>query len=206
MICVDRLSKSYGGRTALAGVTLDVPRGQRLGVAGPRGSGRTTLLRAVASWIPATAGRVVVDGIDGRRDPFAARRKVFLAGRGSHYGDLSVGECRRLVAASRGGGADHTLVAAVDIASELPNSRRVADLTAAEQAVFSVAIAVVSGAPVLLCDDLFDGCDVVGREAIRRLLRLASRDATIIAAATTPEDLCGVCDRVVRLSEGRVWS
>ena len=59
---VQGLGKSYGGVEALRGIDLTIRRGEFLAVIGPSGCGKTTLLKIVAGLVPATAGRVVIDG------------------------------------------------------------------------------------------------------------------------------------------------
>lgn len=56
------LTKRYGDRDALAGVSFDVPVGEVLGLIGPNGAGKTTLLETVAGLLPADAGEVIWRG------------------------------------------------------------------------------------------------------------------------------------------------
>ena len=76
MISLTRVTKSFGGRTVLNDVTLQVARGECVRITGAPKSGRTTLLRVIATLIHPTSGGLSVDGIDGVRDPVAARRKM----------------------------------------------------------------------------------------------------------------------------------
>jgi thiamine transport system ATP-binding protein len=63
-LLVEELAVAFDGRPALAGVGLEVARGQRLAVLGPSGSGKSTLLRTIAGLQRPDAGRVVLDGND----------------------------------------------------------------------------------------------------------------------------------------------
>src|ERR687898_2419950 len=65
---------------ALAGIDLDVARGEIVLLRGPNGAGKTTLLRACAGLVPVVRGEAVVLGRDLRRDPRAVRRRVGLLG------------------------------------------------------------------------------------------------------------------------------
>src|SRR5215218_2259799 len=78
---------------ALAGVDLDVARGEIVLVTGPNGAGKTTLLRLLAGLLPVTDGEAVVLGHDLRRSGRAVRREVGLLGHGAAlYDDLTVAE------------------------------------------------------------------------------------------------------------------
>src|SRR5262245_20661167 len=79
MLSVSEVSKSYGERRALAGVSLHVEAGEILGLLGQNGAGKTTLVSIVAGLRRPDGGRVTVDGIDVFRSPQRARRLIGLA-------------------------------------------------------------------------------------------------------------------------------
>ena len=64
MLRIERLTVAYEDVTALAGVELEVERGERLSVLGPSGSGKSTLLRTLAGLLRLNEGRVLLDGRD----------------------------------------------------------------------------------------------------------------------------------------------
>jgi len=61
---VDQVARSFGGLKALDGVTLQVREGEILGLIGPNGSGKTTMLNVIGGYYAPTAGTVSLDGID----------------------------------------------------------------------------------------------------------------------------------------------
>src|SRR5262245_13306411 len=61
---LEDLSKHFGGVKAVDGVTLEVRKGDILGLIGPNGSGKSTIVNLVSGFLPPTAGRVVLDGED----------------------------------------------------------------------------------------------------------------------------------------------
>ena len=62
LLRVEGLIKRFGGFTALDGVSLDVRAGERLGLIGPNGSGKTTVISCVAGTLPTDGGRIVFKG------------------------------------------------------------------------------------------------------------------------------------------------
>ena len=91
MIKADRLLKYYGVRRALSGVSLEIDRGEAVGVLGLNGVGKTTLLRILATDLRPTAGAFYVDGIDAIRDPLPVRRRIgFLPQVPPLYPDMPV--------------------------------------------------------------------------------------------------------------------
>ena len=63
MLSVRNLHVRYGERTVLRGVDLDAARGEIVGVIGPNGCGKTTLLRAITGVVPAVQGRIEFDEV-----------------------------------------------------------------------------------------------------------------------------------------------
>src|SRR5688500_15289213 len=86
MIAADSVTKRYGARDALRGVSFTAPAGERLAVIGPNGAGKTTLLSILAGIVEATAGTVSDD------------RTGWVPQEPAVYGKLSVRENLRLFA------------------------------------------------------------------------------------------------------------
>jgi len=73
------LTRSYGERKALGGISFDVPEGEIFALLGPNGGGKTTLLRILSTLLPPSAGRAAVFGLDVVRDYREARKKIGLS-------------------------------------------------------------------------------------------------------------------------------
>ena len=69
------LVKSYGGRTVVRGVSLDVSSGEIVGLLGPNGAGKTTTFYMTVGLTPPDAGRVVLDNEDVTDDPMYVRAR-----------------------------------------------------------------------------------------------------------------------------------
>src|ERR1700690_1973015 len=88
----------------LAGVDLDVARGETVLIEGPNGAGKTSLLRVCAGLVPVTSGWVRVLGLDPVRQRNQVRRRVGLLSHASHlYDDLTVRENVRFAVRAAGG-------------------------------------------------------------------------------------------------------
>src|ERR671918_2196745 len=110
---------------ALAGIDLDVARGEIVLLRGPNGAGKTTVLRACAGLVPVVRGEAMVLGHDLRHDPRAVRRQVGLLGHQTGlYDDLTVADNVRFW--GRAAGADGSEIA--DALSLLDLDGRLADI------------------------------------------------------------------------------
>src|SRR5215210_76410 len=69
------LTKSYGGRTVVRGVSLQIASGEVVGLLGPNGAGKTTTFSMVVGLTPPDSGRVLLDGVDVTDDPMYIRAR-----------------------------------------------------------------------------------------------------------------------------------
>jgi branched-chain amino acid transport system ATP-binding protein len=79
LLKIQNVSKSFGGFTALNGVSLDIAEGERFGLIGPNGSGKTTLINCVAGSLRNEAGRIVFQGKEVTRLPAYRRTRLGIA-------------------------------------------------------------------------------------------------------------------------------
>src|SRR6059058_4809715 len=91
MIRVQNLSKSFGPKTAVNGVSFTVNRGEVLGFLGPNGAGKSTTMRMITGFIPPTSGSVSVGGFDVGEQPIRAKRLIgYLPENAPAYTDMTV--------------------------------------------------------------------------------------------------------------------
>src|ERR687896_2746281 len=76
MIDVQDLTKDYGSRRAISGITFKVERGEVLGFLGPNGAGKTTTMRIITGFMPPTQGQVTLAGFDVVEKSLEVRRRV----------------------------------------------------------------------------------------------------------------------------------
>src|SRR5438270_6441752 len=76
IIEVDELTKHFGSLAAVDGISFTVERGEIFGILGPNGAGKTTTLEIIETLQKPTGGRVLLDGIDVARDPWAVKSRI----------------------------------------------------------------------------------------------------------------------------------
>jgi len=79
MIQVEGLTKEYGMRRAIDGLTFDARQGEILGFLGPNGAGKTTTMRILTGYMPPTAGKAMVAGYDVVDQSLEVRKRVGYA-------------------------------------------------------------------------------------------------------------------------------
>ena len=91
MIEVEGLVKDFGATRAVAGVNFSVRAGEIMGLLGPNGSGKTTIMRVLTGFFPPSEGRVTIDGLDVEEHTLAVRERIgYLPENTVLYPDLSV--------------------------------------------------------------------------------------------------------------------
>jgi len=212
-VVVEHLMRRFGARVVLQDVTFTVPAGIAFGVAGANGSGKTVLLRLIASLDRPTAGRIAIHGHDSIRRARAVRDRIgYVPEEPMLYDGLTAEQYLQFVGRARGLGKQVRQVA-VDTLLQVVglDERRWRDISSfspGERRRLALASALVHEPDVLLLDDPLRGLDGFARleqiEVLRELHRLGS---TMLVAATRPEDLLEICDSLTVLRDGRlVWS
>ena len=204
MIAVSRVAKVFGATTALAGVDLEVGPGESLAIVGPRGSGRTTLLRILATLMRPTSGRVAINGIDVASDVYRVRPLVAYAGHDRIEGNrLRVDEYLRFVAAAR----KRPVSSIVPLTALLGLDARaaIATLAADVQPRLALAAALVAAPAVLLLDEPFRALETAAHAGLVQWLHDArAGGATIVVSASAADDMSQICQRVAQLEAGRL--
>jgi heme ABC exporter ATP-binding subunit CcmA len=192
---------------ALAGVDLDVARGEIVLIQGPNGAGKTTLLRACAGLVGIASGDAEVLGHDLRDDRRAVRRRVALLGHtGSLYEDLTVADNLRFAARAVGAEAR----AAEDAMVRLGLDGRLRDVTVAKLSAgqrrrASVAALLARRAELWLLDEPHAGLDANGRDLLDALVREAvAGGATVLLASHELERARALAHRAVPMAGGQV--
>ena len=91
MIKVQNLTKNFGTKRAVDGISFTVERGEVLGFLGPNGAGKSTTMRMITGFIPPTGGTVTVGGFDMVENPIPAKRLIgYLPENAPAYTDMTV--------------------------------------------------------------------------------------------------------------------
>jgi heme exporter protein A len=207
---LEDLTRLYGEREALAGVSLSLQPGQTLVVLGPNGAGKTTLLRVLATLLRPHAGRVRVLGHELPGEGWAVRGRVGLLGHEPLlYRELTAGENLRFHARLHGVGMERVkeLLEAVGMAARADEPVRTLSRGMVQRV--ATARAVLHDPELLLLDEPRANLDPAGAELVEPLIGVGADSAraggprTRVVCSHHPEaDLAGA-DLVLGLRAGR---
>jgi ABC-2 type transport system ATP-binding protein len=213
VIVVENVSKTYGhlGRRvrALAAVSLEVARGETLGLIGPNGAGKTTLLSLLLGYLHPDTGRITVDGkvpddlAVRARTGYLPERLGFdrdLPGRSflAHHWRLAGGDPARATVESEAA-AERVGLAADVLRRPLKTYSR------GMLQRIGLAQALLREPQLLFLDEPASGTDPLGVGLVReRILETKARGATIVLNSHQLAEVARGCDRVGFLSEGKL--
>ncbi len=198
------LTKAYGSRLALRGLSLDVEAGERVAVLGPNGAGKSTLLRLLALLTRPTSGSLEIGGFTPSGGGNEVRRRLGVVMHESLlYSDLTVAEnldfFARLYGVSRFSERRAELLARLDL--DRLADLRVRQLSRGQRQRASLARALVNEPSILLLDEPDTGQDPTSLARIERVLTSDTR-RTIIFTTHHAQHAIAVATRVILLSNG----
>ncbi|CAL8476829.1 heme ABC exporter ATP-binding protein CcmA [Caballeronia sp. S22] len=164
MLSARQLDVMRGSRTIVAGADLRVDSGAALVIHGANGSGKSSLIAALAGLLPLAAGRVSWRGIDVRDDPPRFRRDLAWLGHADGFnGELTVAENLRFAALLGASAAHRNERDVLDRAAVLPLMHtRLNRLSQGQRRRVALARLVLSGKPLWLLDEPTDAIDESG--------------------------------------------
>ncbi len=209
MIKISGLTRSYGGIRALAGIDLEIGKGEIVGILGRNGAGKTTLMRILTTYLEPTSGTATVAGHDIIRDPLEVRRNIgYLPENPPLYPFMTVREYLRFAGSIKEIPARklkervEKVLAECDIANA--GERVIANLSKGYKQRVGIAQALMNDPPVLFLDEPTNGLDPVQIVHIRKLIRRVERDHTVVISTHILSEVAQMADRVLIMRSGKI--
>jgi ABC-2 type transport system ATP-binding protein len=199
------LRKRYGGLTAVAGISLEIRRGEIFGLLGPNGAGKTTTLEMLEGLRRPDGGTALVDGLDVRRKRRAVQRRIGVQLQATTlFEELTVRETLRLFAAFYPTGLDADALLR-EVMLEEKAGAFPPNLSGGQRQRLALALALVNDPALLFLDEPTTGLDPQSRRMLwETILRLRERGKTIVLTTHFMDEAQTLCDRIAILDAGRV--
>ncbi|MDR7415857.1 MAG: heme ABC exporter ATP-binding protein CcmA [Armatimonadota bacterium] len=200
------IRKALGEHRVLREVDLEVYPGEAVAIVGPNGSGKTTLLRVLATLLRPDRGSLRLFGLDPWHEPQAVRIRLGMTGHETFlYGGLTVEENLRLFAVLYGVAPERVEGLIQEGGLGARRGELVRNLSRGWQQRVSLVRALLPQPALLLLDEPFTGLDAEGSDWLRTtLLRYLASGGALVLTTHRPQEVAGLCHRILGLRDGRL--
>ena len=209
MISIRNLTRSYGSIKAVDDFSVEIGRGEVVGLLGHNGAGKTTVMKVLTGCLEPSSGSISVGGIDVTDDRAGAQQQIgYLPEEAPLYPEMMVQEYLQMMAELRGiaaaelEGAIVEAVRATGLEGHLVQP--IGTLSKGYRQRVGLAQAIVHKPDVLVLDEPTNGLDPVQIRSIRDLILRLGEQSTIILSTHILQEIEAVCRRVLVMIDGRL--
>ena len=201
MIELRNVSKKYKDKIALSDCSIQIPRGQIIGLFGANGAGKTTLMKCIMGFLT-FEGEITLDGekIDRRN----ISRLSFATGDHSFFPSITADDHKWFYKVQFPLFNEKRYDALMEF-FELPTKKRISEFSLGQQNQFEVTLAISQGAEYIFMDEPFAGNDVFNREDFYEVLvSVLDKDETVIISTHLIEEIADYIDRAILIRKSEI--
>lgn len=206
-IQVEQLTKKYGAKKAIDGISFRVKKGEVVGFLGPNGAGKSTTMKILTGYLRQDEGKALVGNIDVSAFPLDAKKKVgYLPESNPLYYDMYVREYLHFIAEvhripHKRQAVEQTLHR-VGLGSEA--HQRIGQLSKGYKQRVGLAAALIHDPEVLILDEPTTGLDPNQILEIREVIRSLGKEKTVLFSSHILQEVEALCQRVIIIHQGKL--
>jgi len=207
-VSVKNISKKYADQLALDKISLEISKGEIVGLIGPNGAGKSTLMKIITGYLPPTTGEVLVSGMEVVENSLKIRRMIgYLPEHNPLYPEMYIREYLLYVAGvyklkQKAYERVDRIIEQTGLTGEL--KKKVGELSKGYRQRVGLAQALLHDPEVLILDEPTSGLDPNQIVEIRDLIRESGKEKTIILSTHIMQEVEAICSRVIIINEGRI--
>ena len=208
-IQVQQLTKIFGKQKAVDSISFEAKAGEILGFLGPNGAGKSTTMKIATGYLPLTSGEVKVAGFDVTSHPIKVQQRIgYLPEHNPLYPDMYVKEYLSFIASLhriKGAKKKKRIKEMVELCGlSLEQHKKIGSLSKGYRQRVGLAQALVHDPQVLILDEPTTGLDPNQLVEVRKLIKQASAEKTVILSTHIMQEVEALCDRVVIINQGKI--
>src|SRR5271163_3988840 len=209
MIEVTNLTKRYAGNTAVSDISFTVGRGEIVGLLGSNGAGKSTTMRILSCFMPATSGTVHVAGFDVFTEADEVRRRIgYMPENNPLHPEMRVREYLKFRARLKGLGRSRTRERVDMVIAQCGlvevSKRIIGQLSKGYRQRVGLADALVHEPELIILDEPTIGLDPSQIRVVRQLIKELGRRHTVLISSHILPEVEMTCNRVMIMREGRI--
>ena len=207
-IAVEKVTRYYGEQKALDDVSFNVKTGEIVGFLGPNGAGKSTLMKIITGYIPASWGRVLVNGQDmASGNPEIRMKTGYLPENNPLYPEMYVREYLGFVASVYKMGksaktAVDNIISVTGLNTE--SNKKIGALSKGYRQRVGLAQALIHNPEILILDEATSGLDPNQIVEIRSLIMEAGKEKTVLLSTHIMQEVEAICDRIIIIDRGKI--
>lgn len=205
-ISVQEVTKLYGAQKALDNISFEIKTGEIVGFLGPNGAGKSTMMKIITGFIPASSGKVFVNGLEAGTDNNEVKKQIgYLPENNPLYPEMYVREYLGFVASVyKGNGVVNDQISRVVEMTGLTTEqkKKIGELSKGYRQRVGLAQALIHNPGVLILDEATTGLDPNQIVEIRNLIREAGKEKTVMFSTHIMQEVEAICDRVIIIDKG----
>ena len=206
-IIVQNLTKIYGAQKALDDISFSAAKGKITGFLGPNGAGKSTTMKIATGYIEPTAGSIQVNGVDVVVNPLKVKGLTgYLPEHNPLYLEMYVREYLAFIASAyRLKHAKKKVEEMIELVGlEREKSKKIQTLSKGYRQRVGLAQALIHDPDVLILDEPTSGLDPNQLVEVRKVIRQASENKTVMLSTHIMQEVEALCDDVVIISKGKI--
>jgi ABC-2 type transport system ATP-binding protein len=208
-LCARNLTRRFGNQTIIHDLTLELKRGEVLGLLGHNGAGKSTTLQMLTGCLLPDSGKIEICGLDLKQSPRLAKAHIgYLPETPPLYKELSVDDYLTFAARLRGMQKSELSRALTQTLQrcglESVKRKIISTLSKGYQQRVGIAQAIIHSPAVIVLDEPTVGLDPAQIRDIRNLIRELGDTSSVILSTHLLHEVESVCDRVEIMQQGRL--
>jgi ABC-2 type transport system ATP-binding protein len=205
IIEVKNLTKVYGGKKVVKGISFEVKEGEVFGILGPNGAGKTTTLEMMEALRPIDDGTVMVDGLNVAKQPMKVKKIIGIQLQSNAFmKKLTLAEQLELFAGVYGAKINvDELLKEVELLDKKKDFAE--NLSGGQRQRLAIATALVNTPRVLFLDEPTTGLDPQARRHLWELVKRVKKQGITVVLTTHYMDEAEIlCDRLAIMDDGKI--
>ncbi len=213
MIKIENLSKKYGNKEAVKGISFEVKEGEMLALLGVNGAGKTTTIKMLSCLSKPTGGRAEIGGYDVFKDSDKVKELVGVSTQDTAIAkNLTVEENLKFMADiyldsrkfSKNDRIEHVNDVITSFKLDEVRNTKSGKLSGGWQRRLSIAMAIIGNPKVIFLDEPTLGLDVLARRELWKEIERLKKDKTIILTTHYMEEAEALADRIAIMIDGKI--